>query len=36
MNYKRNKLAAEIYFLNAPFMTWKEAYEEADFWLEQV
>lgn len=30
---RREELANEIYQLNRPFMGWKEAYAEADFWL---
>ena len=31
---RRDELATEIYTLNYPFMTWNEAYDEADFWMD--
>jgi hypothetical protein len=31
---RRDELAAQIYAINRPCMTWKEAYDEADFWMD--
>lgn len=33
---KRNKLANEYYWLNYPDMTWEQAVEEADFWVDYL
>jgi len=32
--FKRRQLAYEIWQANQPFMRWKQACEEADFWLD--
>ncbi len=33
---KRDKLAVEIYQLNRPDMSWEEAMNEANFWIDYL